>query len=105
MLADETIVAPELVLYEVTNSIWKHEHLLKDIEDGKAYIAIFYGLVKAAKITILSPDENLMQQAYEIAKETRTTIYDALFVALAIKLNLSLKTFDKVQAGVLEKKR
>ena len=29
LLSDDQIVTPELVVYEVTNAIWKHENLLK----------------------------------------------------------------------------
>jgi predicted nucleic acid-binding protein len=101
LLAEDRIVAPELVLYEVTNSIWKHEHLLKDLEDGKPYLSIFYGLISSRRISILSPNEGLMQESYSIAKRNGMTIYDAIFVSLAIKLNLALKTFDKAQNRAL----
>jgi predicted nucleic acid-binding protein len=69
-------VAPELVVYEVTNAIWKHEHLLKDLENGKLYVSIFYGLLEAGKIKILTPNEELMQKSYLIAKSQGITIYD-----------------------------
>jgi predicted nucleic acid-binding protein len=105
LLAEDTIVAPELVLYEVANSIWKHEHLLKDLENGKPYLSIFYGLIASGKITVLSPNENLMQESYSIAKRNNITIYDAIFVSLTIKLGLTLKTFDKIQRRTLESER
>jgi predicted nucleic acid-binding protein len=54
LLADEQIVAPELVACEVTNAIWKHEHLLKDVENGEQYVSFFYGLIDAGKIKILT---------------------------------------------------
>ena len=95
-------MAPELVAYEVTNAIWKHEHLLKDLENGKPYISIFYGLVEAGKIKIITLNEELMQNSYLIAKRQRITIYDAVFVSLAIKLELPLKSYDKVQIRALE---
>ncbi len=95
-------MAPELVAYEVTNAIWKHEHLLKDLENGKPYISIFYGLVEAGKIKILTPNEEVMQKSYLIAKRQGITIYDAVFVSLAIELALPLKSYDKVQIRALE---
>jgi predicted nucleic acid-binding protein len=95
-------VAPELVVYEVTNAIWKHEHLLKDVENGKLYVSIFYGLIEAGKIKILTPNEELMQESYSIAKRQGITVYDAVFVSLAIKLGLTLKSYDKVQIRSLE---
>ena len=95
-------MAPELVGYEVTNAIWKHEHLLKDLENGKLYVSIFYGLVEAGKIKILTPNEELMQKSYLIAKRQGITIYDAVFVSLAIKLRLLLKSYDRVQIRAFE---
>ena len=95
-------MAPELVVYEVTNAIWKHEHLLKDLENGKPYVSIFYGLIEAGKIKILTPNEELMQESYSIAKRQEITIYDAVFVSLAIKLGLPLKSYDRVQIRALK---
>jgi predicted nucleic acid-binding protein len=95
-------VAPELVAYEVTNAIWKHEHVLKDLETGKPYISIFYGLVDAGKIKILTPNEELMQESYSIAKRQGITVYDAVFVSMAIKLGLTLKSYDRVQIQALK---
>jgi len=95
-------VAPELVAYEVTNAIWKHEHLLKDLDNGKQYLSIFYGLIEAGKIKILTPNKELMQESYSIAKRQGITIYDAVFVSLAVKLGLPLKSYDRVQIRALE---
>jgi predicted nucleic acid-binding protein len=97
LLSDDQIVTPELVVYEVTNAIWKHENLLKDLENGETYLSIFYGLIEAGTITILSPNERLMQESYSVAKRNGITVYDAVFVSLAIKLGLVLRTYDRVQ--------
>jgi predicted nucleic acid-binding protein len=84
-------------MYEVANSIWKHENILKDLENGKPYLSILYGLIEAGKIIVLSPNESLMQESYLTAKRNGITIYDAIFVSLAIKLGLTLQSFDNVQ--------
>ncbi len=97
LLANEQIVAPDMVVYEVANAVWKQEHLMKDLEDGKQYIAIFHGLIESGKITVLPPNESLMQNSYLVAKQNSITVYDAVFVALALQLGLSLKTLDKTQ--------
>ena len=102
MLSDDQIVAPELVVYEVTNAIWKHEHLLKDLKNGKPYVSVFYGLIEAGKITILSPNESIMQESYSIAKRNKITVYDAVFVSLALKLDLVLRSYDRVQIRALK---
>ncbi len=95
-------MAPELVVYEVANAIWKHEHLLKDVENGKQYLSIFYGLIEAGKIKILTPNEELMQESYSIAKRQEIAVYDAVFVSLANKLGLTLKSYDRVQIRALK---
>jgi len=95
-------VAPELVVYEVTNAIWKHEYLLKDLENGEQYVSIFYDLIEAEKIKILTPNEELMKESYSIAKRQGITLYDAVFVSLAIKLELTLKSYDKIQIRALK---
>jgi predicted nucleic acid-binding protein len=102
LLSDDQIVAPEFVIYEVINAIWKHEHLLKDIENGKPYVSIFYGLIEAGKINILCPNESLMLESYSIAKRNAITVYDAVFVSLAIKLELALRSYDRVQIQALK---
>jgi predicted nucleic acid-binding protein len=102
LLSKDHLVSPELALYEVANAIWKHEHLIKDLDNGTPYISIFYGLVATGKIILISPDESLMQQSYLIAKRNDITMNDALFVALATKLGLTLRTFDKIQSQALK---
>jgi predicted nucleic acid-binding protein len=95
-------VAPELVVYEVTNAIWKHEYLLKDLENGNQYLSIFCGLIEAGKIKILTPNEELMKESYSIAKRQGITLCYAVFVSLAIKLELTLKSCDKIQIRALK---
>ena len=41
LLSDDQIVAPELVVYEVTNAACIHEKLLEDLEKGATYLSIF----------------------------------------------------------------
>ena len=79
--------------------------MLRDLEDGKLYIASLYDLIDAGKIRIINPSKSLMQDSYVIAKRNGITIYDAIFVCLAIQLGLTLKTFDKIQTRVLEAER
>ena len=105
LLSKDQIVAPELVLYEVANAVWKHEHLLKDLENGERYLSIFYGLIDAGKIYVIPPSESLMQESYSIAKRNGITLYDAIFIHLAIKLGLTLKTFDIAQTRILKTER
>jgi len=100
LLDGETIVAPDMVVYEVANAVWKHECLLKNLDDGKQYVAVLHGLIESGKIAVIPPNEDLMQKSYQIAKRNELTIYDAVFVALAIQLDLPLKTLDGEQMRV-----
>jgi predicted nucleic acid-binding protein len=90
------------MVYEFANAIWKHEHLLKDLADGKPHITVLWGLIDAGKITIVTPNEGLTLMAYSMAKTNGITLYDAVFICLAIELGIALKTFDKIQAQVFE---
>ena len=102
LLSEDAIIAPEFMVYEVANAMWRHEHLLKDLADGKPYISALWGLIDAGKITLVSPNERLSLMAYSIARRNNITIYDSIFICLAIDLGVTLKTFDKVQARALE---
>ncbi len=97
MLADEQIVTSDVAVYEVANAVWKRENLLKNLENGLQYIAIFFGFIESGKIVVLPSNENLMQESYKIAKRSSITLYDAVFVALALEFGLPLKTLDKAQ--------
>ena len=89
-------------MYEVTNIVWKHEHLLKDLKNGQPYVSIFYGLIEAGKITLLSLNEELMLESSSIAKRQRITLHDSVFVSLAIKFEVTLKSYDKIQIRALK---
>ena len=75
---------------------------MKDLKNGEPYVSILYGLIEAGKITIISPNESIMQESYAIAKRNKITIYDAVFVSLAIKLELTLRSHDRVQIRALK---
>ena len=82
--------------------LFRSENLLKDLENGKTYLSIFYGLIEAGTITILSPNERLMQESYSIAKRNGITVYDAVFISLAMEVGLALKSYDRAQIRTLE---
>lgn len=52
--------------------------------------------------TILSPNESIMQESYSIAKRNKITVYDAVFVSLALKLDLILRSYDEVKIRALK---
>ena len=105
LFTKQKIVAPDIVVYEVANAIWKQEHLMNILKEGEQYIAIFLGLIKSGNITILSPNEPLIQDSYAIAKRNNITVYDAVFIALAIKLDSKLGSLDKIQTQIYKKEK
>lgn len=97
LLEEDEIITPELALYEVANTIWKHETVLKDIKDGRPFLNIFLDLIETQAIRLVRPDEKMTRKAYTLASEKNITFYDTIFVALALDLRLELRTFDKTQ--------
>ena len=88
---------PDVAIYEVANAVWKRENLLKNLENGLQFIAIFFGLMESGKIVVLPSNENMLRESYGIAKRRSITLYDAVFIALALELGFPLKSFDKAQ--------
>lgn len=100
--AEDALVTLDLALHETCNTIWKHQCLLKDLDDGAPYIAILYGLIESGRIRVLHPGPELMERAYSLAVKKMLPIYDVLFVALAQEMGLKLATFDQRQADLLK---
>jgi len=101
LLGKDEFLTPDLALYEITNSVWKHQYILKDLENGLPYISILYDLVDSGAIKIVSPNEKILFRSYDIAARSKASIYDAIFIALALETNLELKTFDKQQTEIM----
>ena len=81
-----------MALYEVANSIWKHQNLLRDIKDGLPYLALFLELVDSGAIALLRPWNELVRKSYLLASEQRIPAYGAAFIALSLELGLALET-------------
>lgn len=101
--AEEVIVSPDIMLYEVVNTLWKQQFLLKRVEDGTGYISVLFDLVDSGSIVLVRPDLPLMNKAYEIAGKEKVTLYDAVFLALALETDLELKSLDKSMINVFDR--
>lgn len=101
LLEVDSIIAPDLALYEVVNTLWKHESRVKDIRDASLFLAPFFELIKSEKIQMIRPDEELLRETYQLAVEEKITVYDAIYIALSIDLGLELRTFDRIQSRVI----
>jgi predicted nucleic acid-binding protein len=106
LLEGESLAAPELTLYETVNVIWKHETLIRDIRDATRYLDALETLIQTKTITLVKPDGKLIRDAYSLSVRHGAPFYDTVFVALALRLQSELKTFDKEQMKMyLEEKR
>ena len=90
-----------LALAEVSNAIWKHHVLYKEISDEDAK-TMFNALKKLKDVVIFEPFEKYLEDAMKISIEEKITIYDALYLAQARKFS-SLLTSDEKQWKVAKK--
>lgn len=90
-----------LALAEVSNAIWKHHALYKEISDEDAK-TMFNALKKLKDVVIFEPFENYLEDAVRISIEEKITIYDALYLAQARKIG-SLLTSDEKQWKIAKK--
>jgi len=51
---------------------------------------------------LVEPEDKYVSRAFEIALKTGTTVYDALYIALAVEKNMPLVTLDEERAETAE---
>jgi predicted nucleic acid-binding protein len=102
LLEEDMILTVDLAVYEVANSVWKHQYLLKDLRNGLPYLSIFHELLETNKIRAIHPNQGLIERSYAVAARNKLTIYDAVFIALALEIGTGLKTFDRQQAAIMQ---
>ncbi len=83
--------APELLLVEFANTIWKKERR-KELPDARPYLEELAGL---SDIITLHHDGDLVERAVRIALEMDHPIYDCLYLACAETTDSDLITADK----------
>ncbi len=105
LLEKESLVSPDLALYEVVNTLWKHEILIGDVEDSQERIELLLDLVSNERVQLVRPDKKLLNDSYALSLKHRLPIYDSVFVALALQLKIDLATFDSRQSTVLSKEK
>jgi len=87
--------APDTWLAEAANAVWKHSALLGRLSPERAREAV--RRLGGAAVATTATDV-LVEQAFALALERRTTVYDALYLALALALNAPLATRDAALA-------
>ena len=105
LLENEALVCPDLVLYEVVNTLWKHQVLFHDLEDAQERIELLSGLVSNERVQLVRPDRKLLSETYTISVKHNRPVYDCVFIALALQLKMELATFDDKQSTILNEER
>ena len=87
----DTVLAPELLVPEVVNAIWKYhqfDHLDLNTCDRALELAI--GLADD-----LVSCKDLWREAFLLARKNRKPAYDMFYIALARRENAGILTMDK----------
>jgi predicted nucleic acid-binding protein len=105
LLEGNTFIAPDLALYEIPNTIWKHQVIFADLKEPSPFFDLFFQLLESETIQLVRPDERLLKRAYALSVKHRSPLYDTVFISLAIDLSLELKTFDDNQKRILSKEK
>ncbi|HXZ16375.1 MAG TPA: type II toxin-antitoxin system VapC family toxin [Roseiarcus sp.] len=85
------LTAPDLILVEVGNALWKHQR--SGVLAGADYVDAIEAL-QAAPIT-LTPVQDLLPAAARIAGELDHPLYDCVYLALAMREGFPLVTDDQ----------
>ena len=88
--------APAHVLAETTNVLWKHARLLKTISPPEALVSLQALRTLPLMIEQLEP---LLPEALDLALAHGRTVYDCLYVALALRDEATLVTADRPVAA------
>ena len=88
---DHDIVAPDLLLVEVANALWK-KTAAKELSPREADAA--FDLVRRSGID-LRPTGPLLPRAMEIARRLDHPVYDCVYLALAEREQAALVTADQ----------
>ena len=104
LAAERDLLAPDLVYAEFTNVVWKR-HRRGEIDDEEAAQLVADVLRLPLQIT---PAGELAGAALELALRTGRTVYDCLYLALAVKTRsrmicADLRLVNALAASPLEK--
>ncbi len=94
-------IAPDHVVKEVANAVWRAARLrglLSEEEAWRAY-ALLHRMI--GKNLVLEPKLKYLDKALEIMAR-RVTVYDAIYLALALEKELPLLTLDEEQRRAAE---
>lgn len=93
---EEGVITLKLASKEVLNALWKRVQR-KEV-DPKYAFKVAKSFIEHSFLKFEEQDNYLLITAFKIASKNKIAIYDALFIALAKKLNFPLITSDEKQA-------
>ena len=83
-------VAPDLLFAETANTIWKKIRRKELTAEGGQNLVADIGRIAVETVSCRA----LAEDAHALANATGRTVYDAMYVALAVRLNTRLITAD-----------
>jgi predicted nucleic acid-binding protein len=86
----EEVLAPELLLAEIVNSIWKY-HEFQQLELTTCVRALDFAV---GLVDTLVASKELYREAFLLSRTTRRPAYDMFYLALAKREDAALLTLD-----------
>lgn len=88
---------------EFYNAVWKALTIHKRIsrEEAEDIISLFKEFL--GKNMVIADELEYIDEAYEISTKYNITIYDSLYVVLALSNNIPLLTLDQIQRRIARK--
>ncbi len=83
------LCAPQHILYEVGNSVWKNKSL--DLGDSIKAVESFL----AIEIELVTLDSEAASQSMKLARDIGVTYYDAVYVQISAMRKIPLLTADR----------
>jgi len=88
--------APDLLLPEVGNALWKYHRSGTAVPSAREVLT----LLERCDVQLIEGSA-ILERAYALACELDHPVYDCMYVAVALRHNAKLFTFDKRLAGRL----
>ncbi len=90
----EPFIIPSLTFSEVANTIWKY----KELGEARAKIIEHAGIYLRGLATMVVPDEDLLAVAGRLAVSHQHSVYDCIYLSLALSENCPVITADRKMA-------
>lgn len=97
LLTGQRLIAPDLLIPEIGNVLWKRRREIPAAEIG----AIAGALISACPISFYASDA-LLQGALAVALKYERSVYDSLYLALAVGQDCPFVTADERLSNALQ---